>query len=117
MENKINIVGLCAGRHNLPVSNYIFDEINDPTDFAGMRKTAAQWVDAHCDLHRSFGAGLNQLDYTDVAVCVGTPLTIYVTGLTAALTAVLSVCAQCGISVTLMHYDRDTGEYLPQQVL
>ena len=43
-------------------------------------------------------------------------LVIYVTGLTVALVATINACLRVGISVTLMHYNRDTGSYYPQDV-
>ncbi len=44
-------------------------------------------------------------------------LDLYVTGLTVALIAVLNACRQLEIVVTLYHYDRESGNYYPQQVL
>lgn len=44
-------------------------------------------------------------------------LNLFVTGLTVALVAVLNVCHEKGIKVTLWHYDRDTNDYFPQEVI
>jgi hypothetical protein len=41
---------------------------------------------------------------------------VYVTGLSAALAAVIRGCAYNGVPLTLMHYDRDTGEYAEQVI-
>lgn len=50
--------------------------------------------------------------------CMGCFYTdLYVTGLTVALVAVLNACHKLGIVVTLYHYDREEGNYYPQQVL
>ena len=43
-------------------------------------------------------------------------LNLYVTGLTVALIAVLNVCREQKIKVTLYHYNRETGNYYPQEV-
>ena len=43
-------------------------------------------------------------------------LTLFVTGLTVALIAVLNVCREWDIDVTLMHYDIKTGGYYSQEV-
>lgn len=43
-------------------------------------------------------------------------LNLYVTGLTVAVIAILNVCRCEGITVTLWHYDRNTGKYYPQNV-
>ena len=36
--------------------------------------------------------------------------------LAVALVAVLNVCRQEGVDVTLWHFNRETGEYYPQEV-
>lgn len=41
---------------------------------------------------------------------------LYVTGLTMALVEVIKVCQENNIDLTLMHYDRNTGEYFEQEV-
>lgn len=115
---KTLCVGLCPGRHALPVEDYIFPESVDPTDLDGLNRLASAWVEAHCVPGQRVGTGLNQADWhTDVLVWGSdVELVLYVTGLTAATTAVVRACALNGISLTLMHYDRDSGEYLPQQM-
>lgn len=89
-------VGLCAGRHDLPVTEYIFHNILDPMDFEGMRRTAYEFVTNHCSEKE---------------------LIVYATGLTAALCAVVSMCQAYYVPLTVMHYDRDEGNYKPQRVL
>ena len=44
-------------------------------------------------------------------------LYVYVTGLSVALVAVINACHKLGVELTLYHYDRDTGKYIPQEVL
>lgn len=43
-------------------------------------------------------------------------LNLYVTGLIVALIATLNSARDLGISVTLYHYNRETGEYYAQEV-
>ena len=87
--------GLCLGRHNIPeVENYIFGNELDPLDIVGMEKQAAEKL-------RAFHDG---------------KITLYVTGLTVALISVLNVCRDFNITVTLMHYDRESGGYYKQEV-
>ncbi len=44
-------------------------------------------------------------------------LVVYVTGFTPALVALINVCRKVGMSkLTLMHFDRNSGEYVPQNV-
>ena len=94
-------LGLIKGRHEIPQveGRYIFVEDLNPTDvkeaegkaysvLAGIRTV---YPDSHIDL--------------------------YVTGLTMALIAVLNASKRHGMSVTLHHFDRETGEYFPQEVL
>ena len=87
-------VGLCASRHSMPVSGYIFPETLDPMAFDAMEQTASAFIDS----------------------MAGKDLVVYVTGLTAATAAVIKVCALRGIGLTLMHYNRETGEYVPQKI-
>lgn len=93
MEKRILKVGLCAGRHEIPaVSSYIFGEIQNPLDFEGMEKHVSSW--------------LKEVGYFD-------ELHLYVTGLTSSLISVLNVVRNC--EVVLYHYDRETGDYVPQK--
>lgn len=93
MKN-IKVLGLCAGRHELPadVQGYVFNEIIDPTDTLRLADRASAVI-GQCD-----------------------ELVLYVTGLTVALVEVIKHCQWEGISLTLMHYDRETGNYFPQRV-
>ena len=88
-------MGLCAGRHNIPgVDNYIFPENVSPTDPTQLLDIA--W--------KNIPAGTKTLH-------------VYVTGLTVAMLAVVSVCQARGISLIAHHYDRESGKYYPQSVL
>lgn len=118
-NNRIITAGLCAGRHEIPgVDNYIFPEtIEDPMDFDGMSIRVYEWIAeqgfgyTNHSWNPTFGA-----DYTDIPVSIGDTLVVYVTGCTPALGAVISICVDSGIPLTLMHYDRATGGYKPQVV-
>ena len=85
---------LCAGRHDTPAKDSIFPEGIDPMDFQSLIETANNAIP-------------NNAKY----------LKVYVTGLTPAMLAVVRVCEFRGISLTAMHYNRDTGEYCNQTVL
>lgn len=89
------VFGLCKGRHEVPVENYIFEEeITDPTDFTVMENRADNAIPKDAD----------QLD-------------VYVTGLTPAMLAVVTICFLRKINLTAYHYDRETGSYIPQKVI
>lgn len=88
------IFALCEGRHEMPaeVTGAIFPHNINPLDVEGLEKTAS----------------------AKLADC--TELTLYVTGLTVALVAAINVCRQNSIKLTLMHFDRATGNYYQQPV-
>lgn len=111
-------VGLCRNRHPLPVEEYIFEQEINPLDFNAMHDTALKFVLDHCNIIEcGQWSAPNQTDWTDVSALVGDELIVYATGLTAALCAVINVCQAHGVPLTVMHYDRVSGEYLPQKVL
>ena len=87
-------LALCQARHNMPecVEGAIFGNTLDPLDLGGMAET----VEAALD-------GVDEL-------------TLYVTGLSVALVEVIKYCESNGVSLVLMHFDRDTGDYYPQGV-
>lgn len=108
------VVGLCAGRHPLPVDEYIYGEINDVLNFAGLLHIADKYVFEHCSPRNVIGSAINANDLTDIKIVVGEPLNVIVTGLTPCTTAVMYACACYGVDLTLWHYDRDANDYKPQ---
>ena len=91
------VKGLVQGRHEISeVKDYIFTNTLDPADIMGIRSLAKK-----------------SLDFLDK----GDSLTVYVTGLTVALVEVINICHSKGVRLTLMHFDRNTGSYFPQEVL
>ena len=110
-----NAVGLCAGRHDIPVGKYIFTEVNDVLDFHALNRTARAFIKANCNIRLEYGAGIGQTTYVDVERYKGDELHVVVTGLTQCTTAVMYACAFYGVPLTLWHYNRDNGEYVPQQ--
>ena len=87
-------MSLCEGRHEIPqaIDGSIFGTELNPLDLSGME------TEARKQLHGVY------------------TLNLYVTGLTVALVAVLNVCREQKIKVTLYHYNRETGDYYPQEV-
>ncbi len=88
-------VALCEGRHDIPgaVDGSIFPNTVDPTDLDGLYDTAAKELD-----------GIKKV-------------TVYVTGMTQALVAVIKVCMKENISLTVMYYDRETGNYISDEIM
>lgn len=87
-------MSLCAGRHEIPaaIDGSVFDTEINPLELEGMEMEAEMQL-----------LGVQKLN-------------LYVTGLTVALVAVLNVCREQKIKVTLYHYNRETGDYYPQEV-
>lgn len=90
-------LGLCAGRHDLPVTDFIFadGDITFPINPTELFNTAA--------------IKLRDLNYGD-------KLVVYVTGLTPALVAIIKFCSINGIKLTLKHFDRETNIYIDDVV-
>ena len=79
------VVGLCEGRHQMPVSNYLFPQVvANPCDPQSLYETASAGIPAGTETLR-----------------------LYVSGLTQALTATVRACMDRQIGLVLMHYDRD----------
>ena len=112
MKNRIN-VGLCRGRHEMPVTNYIFESIPDVMDFRGLSNTVYDWIKKNVNVQYSSAVPVNG---AEDAYCYNadTVINLYVTGLTSATATVIKACALNGIHLNLMHYDRENGEYKRQ---
>ena len=107
-------VGLIRGRHDMPVSRYIFEDVENVLDFAELQRIADCFVAETCNIQGRYGAAVNHADLGDIRLWKGDPLDVVVTGLTACTTAVMYACAKCGVPLTLWHFDRETGDYVPQ---
>jgi FMN-dependent NADH-azoreductase len=94
-------VGLVKGRHDLPVENYIFEEIQDVMEFDRLKKEAYQ----------KLNKVVTELGENDKIV-------VYVTGLTAATIAVVNAWLQfrCQAGLVFRHYDRETGSWKTHEV-
>jgi len=106
--SEVMNVGLCAGRHEMPVSEFIWSQIDNPMEFDELELHARNW--------------LLQQNMENVQ-----QVNVYITGLTVALTSFLnaweSVCQELEFEMDhrpylyLLHYDRDTNSYKPQNWL
>lgn len=90
-------LGLCAGRHDLPVSDFIFSDGDitfpiNPTELLDIAATKLRYL------------------------YKGDKLVIYVTGLTPATVAIIKYCSINGIKLTLKHFDRDSNSYIDDVV-
>lgn len=90
------VLGLVQGRHEIPgVSEYIF-----PADFFSEPGSMFDFDRIEERVH--------QVLRSEVEV------KLYVTGLTVALTEVIKYCYDFKIALVLYHFDRESGEYVPQ---
>lgn len=100
-------IGLVEGRHDLPVADCIFKEgdITFPLDMGKLAQIAAKRLS-------DFGAVSSFEDRFNPS-----QINLYVTGLTAATTAVIRVALMKGYLLTLHHFDRDSQTWLPQTII
>ena len=83
-------VGLCRGRHEMPVTEYIFESIEDVTDTVALEKVATEFFAPRLTKVRTASC-LHQASYEDAVYwTVAEKPVIYVTGLTAALIATIA---------------------------
>ena len=100
MNMKILKYGVCAGRHDLPVEDYIFpaelssELIADPETLQEMALEKLMAAVSDCE----------------------TELELYVTGLTVAVIAVIEAAKKLDLPVTLYHYNKVKGEYYAQHL-
>lgn len=105
-------VGLINNRHPMPVQNYIFEkEIENVFDFESIKNEIKEFILEKVGVHTVLNHGINQTDSQSVSVYSGN-----ITGLSSVTAALVQVCAVYGVELTLMHYDRDTDEYVPQVI-
>ena len=96
-------LGTIKGRHNLPVTNYIFnDELKDVTD---IEKTEN-------DVKTYFINNILPIKADDDVQVI-----LYITGLTIVTLAVVKACKVCGCELVCMHYDRESDCYIAQNIL
>ena len=89
-ERKTATFGLVAGRHPLPVDKYIWtEEVQNPMDHKALYEHASNVIGNEWD-----------------------EITVYVTGLTPCLLAVVDHCHWAGITLKVMQYDRNNDSYV-----
>lgn len=116
MENVI--VGLIKGRHEMPVSKYIFErEIENVHDYKAIGKHIINFLETEGGIVQTYGSGINQIDFTDVQILQGKRnLVVYITGLTCVTAELITLCTLNGIHLTLMNFDTTTGTYKKQNL-
>lgn len=111
---EVNL-GVCAGRHEMPVDNFIFDKIEDPTDVKALEAKALEWYRSNVTPLREEGLNVD--------------INIYVTGLTVATVAIVKAfihehewaidndypCIVHNGNIVLWHFDAVGKGYYPQE--
>ena len=88
---------LCEGRHVIP-------QAKDGAIFPSIVKPVVDELEAYAD------------KFIRNHLVQGQTMHLYATGLTMALLAVLNACKKHSIPVVVFHYNRDTGDYDPQEI-
>ena len=101
------IYALCEARHQMPTDCEcaIFPNTLNPTDLNRMMDIASEKL-----------ANVTELSLYVTGLTNVTELSLYVTGLTVALVTVINYCLAHSIELTLLHFDRDSGNYYHQKV-
>lgn len=96
-KERSKAVGLCEGRHDMPVDDFIFVGKIDPTNLNSIKKQAKDYV-------KNLPEGIDEIR-------------VYVTGLTVAMLALVWACHEEKINLIAYHWDREGKKYIPQTVL
>lgn len=113
MKTKID-VSVCEGRHDMPLgANGAIFQKTIPDDMITQPDKLEEYVKIRL---------AELLDTELIALPVDCRLrtvevNLFVTGLTVATLAIVNVCLKYGILLTCWHYDRNTGEYFPQDMI
>lgn len=112
-------LGTVAGRHDLPVEQYILKAVEDPSDIDGITNAVERSLSEILSPYMGITARqpIDSADYTDLpCYTCSVDVDLYVTGLTSVVIAALAVFARNGVHCRAMHFDRETGAYSPQPV-
>lgn len=119
MKRDILSLGLVAGRHNMPVDGFVLESVADVTDVEAIRKAV------YASLADKLGGDIRVTDYgpcingVEEDTChyqCDVELHLYVTGLTIVALEVERFCAMNGVPLVAYHFNRETGEYIPQRI-
>lgn len=104
-RNRTIKVGLVKDRHPMPCSEFIFDNIDPENmfDYNQLDAIIFQFI-----LDKIGIKTINNVNYADHDLCV------YVTGLQCALASLIKMCSIYNVSLTLMHWNKDTNLYESQ---
>ena len=108
--------GLVEGRHPLPVSEYIFEQLPEEGGLADkipqLQEKAARWLEDKEDEIQTVKGIVNSDEYVPLVI------DLYVTGMTPILTAFLKAWNQSWSrtgTLTLYHYDLSSKTYWSEE--
>ncbi|WP_347284029.1 hypothetical protein [Lactobacillus taiwanensis] len=87
-------LGLVKGRHEMPVDEYILEEVSDPTNYKAI----------HAAVYNKLDQIVSQDDF----------VSLYVTGLTIVSIECVQYFVEHSIEYQSMHFDVKTGTYFSQ---
>ena len=117
--NELNLA-LCEGRHSIPQAqdgaifcNSISEKLLKNPELLENIAFSRIWGKAY---EHGFVRHFHTENDDDALVIHNVHINLYVTGLTVALISVINAMRDEDVTITLYHYDRDTGEYYSQEV-
>jgi|SRR5690554_1021651 len=119
---KLIKIGICEGRHPLPVNHYIFPQEINPLEVEKLERISTKRLveianQEKIEIKNTSVILGNQVGYHDITIAVyDAKLLVYATGLTVAVLAVVKAAKHLFKEVVVMHYDRDSNSYYEQKI-
>lgn len=117
MKNFELKIGLCQGRHEIPdVQEFVFGQEIAPELLTNPQELESESAFMLSDsLPGQYQEDTNTMEAVDASMV---DLQIFATGLTVALIAAINAARKLGFNtITVMHYDRESRKYFPQEVV
>ena len=109
------VCGLIAERHDIPVSEFIFDEALPPEkmhQYDWQYKTCVDFIDSHITFSKT-----NYKINAEESESASADLVVYMTGCQSAFGALIKACLDKHVNLTCMHYDTDIKDYHSQVII
>ncbi|MCM1197196.1 MAG: helix-turn-helix domain-containing protein, partial [Roseburia sp.] len=96
-------VGLIRDRHPMPTTTYIFDKISieDMFNYEKLEEVVNDFIDREVGFENSIAKK---------------SLQVFITGLPCASAALIKVCQKRHVNLTLLHFNNDKEDYIPQLI-
>ena len=119
---KLIKIGVCEGRHPLPVDYYIFPQEINPLEVEQLEEVSYSKLVEIANREEVVVQNEtvvldNQVGYQDITVKVfNAKVAIYATGLTVAVLAIVKAAKTLFAEVAVMHYDKSSDSYYEQKI-